>query len=189
LLVASHGRDDVPEPLCAMWTRVVGERAFVLCPRGIDSAVRPETFTFESPEALSAEIEDAVASLRARFPDRVSEGPSVYAGFSLGAFYGVRVVARAPREMPRVVLIEGGHDSWDARTVASFADGGERVLFVSGQRENLERSVRVARELERAGVRTRIEHAESAGHVYVGEVEARLRDAFAWVVEGDPRWS
>lgn len=181
VLCAVHGRDDVPEPLAAMWARVLGDRAHIVCPRGIPSTVKPGTFTFASPEALALEVERSLPR---------GCGSIVYAGFSLGAFYGVRVIARDPRTMPRAILIEGGHDSWDAATVRAFGGGGgERVLFVTGQAENLERSQRVSRELASAGVLTRIEHAEGAGHVYTGEVEARIRDAFAWVVEGDPRWS
>jgi hypothetical protein len=181
ILCAVHGRDDLVEPLAAMWRRVLGDRAVVVCPVGIPSVAKPGTFTFASPEALALEIERTLPS---------GCGSIVYAGFSLGAFHGVRVIARDPRRMPRAILIEGGHDSWEPTTIRAFAEGGgERVLFVTGQAENLERSQRVSRELSRAGVLTRIEHAEGAGHVYTGEVEARIRDAFAWVVEGDPRWS
>ncbi|MGZ3448754.1 MAG: hypothetical protein ACXVEF_04100 [Polyangiales bacterium] len=189
ILVAVHGRDDVPEPLGAMWRRIVGARGFVICPRGVPSRVVPGTFTYDSPEALAAEIDDAIAALRARFPRHVDGGPMVYAGFSLGSFHGVRVVARAPKKTPRVILIEGGHDPWDQDTIAAFRDGGgERVLFVSGQDVNLERSKKVSLELERVGILTRIEHADGAGHIYGGEVEARVEDAFGWLIEGDDRW-
>jgi hypothetical protein len=181
VLCAVHGRDDLSEPLAAMWRRVLDHRAHIVCPRGVPSLAKPGTFTFASPEALALEIEALLPA---------DCGSIVYAGFSLGAYYGVRVIARDPRKTPRAILIEGGHDSWDESTVRTFAEGGgERVLFVTGQAENLERSQRVSRELARRGILTRIEHAEGAGHVYTGEVEARVRDAFDWVVAGDPRWS
>ncbi len=189
VLVATHGRDDVPEPLCDMWRGVIGDRGFVVCPRGIASATRPGTFTYASAEALSDEIEAAVGSLREAYPDYVDDGPLVYSGFSLGSFQGVRVVSRDPERTPRVILIEGGHDPWNEDLIRAFADGGgQRVLFVTGQAINQQRSQRVAKELEEAGIPSRIVHAEGAGHVYTGEVRERIAEAFDWVVEGDDRW-
>lgn len=189
VLVAAHGRDDNAEPLCDMWRGVVGERGFVLCPRGIPSQNRPGSFTYASHTELANEIDDAVAALRAKYPDHVDEGSLVYAGFSLGSFQGVRVVASDPQKTPRVVLIEGGHDPWSDDLIESFADGGgQRVLFVTGQQTNYDRSRRVAKELEQAGIASRVVHAEGAGHVYTGDIEARVREAFDWVVEGDARW-
>lgn len=189
VLVAAHGRDDVPEPLCEMWRGVVGERAFVVCPRGIASQTKPGSFTYASHEALSEEIEAAVAALRAKYPDHVDGGPLVYSGFSLGSFQGVRVVSGDPANTPRVVLIEGGHDPWNDDLIQAFADGGgQRVLFVTGQAVNQQRSERVAKELADAGIAARVVHAEGAGHVYTGEVRDRIAEAFDWVVDGDERW-
>lgn len=189
VLVAAHGRDDVAEPLCATWRDVVGDRGFVLCPRGLRSDDVPGTWTWATHDALDAEIDHAVAALRARFPEHVADGPLVYAGFSLGSFYGAKIVSESPARTPRVVLIEGGHDPWTDEAIASFVDGGgERVLFVTGQDETLQRSREVARALDAAGVRTRIEHVDGAGHAYRGDVAQRLALAFDWVVEGDSRW-
>lgn len=189
MLVAAHGRDDVPEPLCETFQGIVGARAFVVCPRGVPSAGRAGLFTYESQEALAAEIDEALSALRARWPDHVDDGPLVYAGFSLGSFHGVDVVTRTPSRTPRVVLIEGGHDQWNAERVRRFADnGGERVLFVTGQATNEERSRHVARDLSDVGVAARVAHAEGAGHVYTGEVRDRLAESFDWVIEGDDRW-
>ncbi len=189
VLVAAHGRDDTPEPLCQMWRGVVEARGFVICPRGIASQNVPGTWTYASHDALAQEIDDALAALRAKYPDHVDDGPLVYSGFSLGSFQGVRVVTKNPERTPRVVLIEGGHDPWTDDLVETFADGGgQRVLFVTGQAVNFDRSKRVARELEGAGIAARVVHAEGAGHVYTGEVTERIDEAFDWVVEGDDRW-
>lgn len=190
VLVAAHGRDDVPEPLCETWRGIVGSRGFVLCPRGVPSTTRAGAFTYASHEALADEIDDALAALRARFPEHVDDGPVVYSGFSLGSFQGVRVVTRAPERTPRVILIEGGHDPWTEDLIEAFADGGgQRVLFVTGQAVNEQRSRRVAKELSDAGIATRVVHAEDAGHVYTGEVRDNLATSFDWVVEGDERWT
>lgn len=189
ILVAAHGRDDVPQPLCEMWGGIVGDRAFVLCPTGVPSANRPGAFTYASYEALSDEIDDALRALRAKYPAHADDGPIVYSGFSLGSFQGVRVVNKAPERTPRVILIEGGHDPWNEELISSFADGGgQRVLFVTGQEINEQRSRKVASELQSAGIGARVVHAEGAGHVYTGLVRERIAEAFDWVVEGDDRW-
>jgi pimeloyl-ACP methyl ester carboxylesterase len=189
ILVATHGRDDVPEPLCEMWRGVVADRAFVVCPRGVPSQTRPGAYTYANYQALSREIEAAVDALRAKYPEHVDDGSLVYAGFSLGSHQGVRVVTSDPDKTPRVILIEGGHDPWNEELIETFADGGgQRVLFVTGQAINQQRSVRVAKELEEAGIASRVVHAEGAGHVYTGEVRERIAEAFDWVVEGDDRW-
>ncbi len=189
ILVAAHGRDDVPRPLCEMWRGVVGERAFVVCPTGVPSANLAGTFTYASFDALSDEIDDALAALREKYPAHADEGPIVYAGFSLGSFLGVRVVSGAPSRMPRVILIEGGHDPWTDERIAAFSDGGgQRVLFVTGLAINEQRSREVVSELQSAGIGARVVHAEDAGHVYTGPVRERLAEAFDWVVEGDDRW-
>ena len=189
VLIAVHGRDDTAAPHCEMWRSIVGDRAFVVCPTGVPSAVLPGTFTYDDHQALADEIDAGIAALRARFPEHVDDGPLVYAGFSLGSFHGVRVVNKDPGRTPRVVLIEGGHDPWDDATIAAFARGGGlRVLFVSGQEIHEERSQRVASELGEAGVAARAVYAEGAGHVYTGFVRDRLAEMFDWVIEGDDRW-
>jgi len=189
ILVAAHGRDDYPRPLCEMWRGIVGDRAFVVCPTGVPSEDRAGAFTYASHDALSKEIEDAVEALRAKYPEHADPGPLVYSGFSLGSYQGVRVVSKDPSTTPRVILIEGGHDPWNEDLIETFADGGgQRVLFVTGQATNQTRSERVARELRGAGIASRVVHADGAGHVYTGEVRARIAEAFDWVVEGDDRW-
>lgn len=189
VLVAAHGRDDVPQPLCEMWRGLVGDRAFVVCPTGVPSPNVAGSFTYDSDVALADEIDAAIDALREKFPNHVDDGPLVYAGFSLGSFQGVRVVNRDPGRTPRVILIEGGHDPWTEDLIATFADGGgQRVLFVTGQAVNEQRSKTIAAELLRAGIGARVVHAEDAGHVYTGSVREKLAEAFDWVVEGDERW-
>lgn len=189
VLVAAHGRDDLVEPLCETFGSVVQARGFVVCSCGDRSSVRPGAWTWRDEDALADELDAAFQALRARFPDHVDDGPLVFAGFSLGSFHGVDVVTRAPERTPRVVLIEGGHDPWNADRVSRFAErGGQRVLFVTGQAVNEARSRRAASELTEAGVGARVVHVEGAGHVYSGEVRDRMAEAFDWVVEGDERW-
>src|SRR5262249_13074447 len=72
---AVHGNSAAPEAQWSAWPGIVGDRAFVLCPRGIarDGSPSPDDvrFTFASSEAVAQELAAATAALRARFPDFV----------------------------------------------------------------------------------------------------------------------
>lgn len=189
VVVAAHGRDDRPEAICDTMRVAVSTRAFVVCPRGVASDAREGVFTYASAEALAEEIDAAVSALRATWPDHVDVGPVVYAGFSLGAYQGVRVVTRDPSRTPRAILIEGGQDPWTDDAVSAFVEGGgARVLFATGQPVNETRAREAARRLEVAGAAAKVVHAEGAGHVHDGELGRRIAEAFDWLIEGDPRF-
>src|SRR5262249_43822053 len=93
VLVATHGNYDRPEWQCEVWRGIVGDRGFVLCPRGLARPDSPAAddirFTYPDNRALEKEIDDDLVELHARFPHHVDPGPMLYAGFSLGAIMGV----------------------------------------------------------------------------------------------------
>jgi predicted esterase len=60
VLVAVLGIGDTPESQCATWRELVGQRAFVLCPRGLPHYVREEPASPIEP-AEGAETEGATA--------------------------------------------------------------------------------------------------------------------------------
>jgi len=194
LLVATHGNYDRPDWTCAVWREVVGDDAFVLCPRG---AVRPDPPALSDPryhyltnQHLEREIEQALASLGAAFPDRVAPPPHAFAGFSQGAIMGVAILGRRPEWFDRAVLIEGGFDRWSSAKVAAFAAaGGRRVLFACGQWD-CERGARAAiRWFEAAGLEARVVFAKGAGHSYGGEISELIWGEWAWFVGDDGRWA
>jgi pimeloyl-ACP methyl ester carboxylesterase len=193
VLVAAHGNYDRPEWQCMVWREIVGDSAFILCPRGVarpDSPSRDDVrFTYDSNAALEREIDAGLAALAALFPEHVDPGPVVHAGFSLGAIQGVPIATRTPAKRPRLVLVEGGHDKWTAEAAAAFAKGGgARVLFVCAQKWCTNDAKRAAARLERAGVMTRVVHSAEVGHRYDGPVAEEARKALPWVLEGDARW-
>ena len=59
LLVAAHGAGGAPEWDCDYWSRLIADRAFVLCPRG--TAMSPGSFYFKQHYALGAEVAAATA--------------------------------------------------------------------------------------------------------------------------------
>jgi predicted esterase len=194
LLVAAHGAWDRPEPHCALWQRVVGDRAFILCLRG-QPTVRDSTAAYYYPDhfALAREARAAISALAARYPQQLDPSAAVLAGFSQGAIHGALVIVLHPEVFPRAVLIEGGNgffDEWSPFAARRFAQaGGERVLFGCGSPSCVRTASRCADYLERHGVETQVVHAKGAGHSYGTVMEASLSETFDWVVASDSRWS
>ncbi|UQA56891.1 hypothetical protein [Polyangium aurulentum] len=188
VVIATHGNYDRPEWQCAVWREIVGDSAFVLCPRGVPRPDSPSAddirFTYGSNQALEREIDAALEALRERFAGYVDDSAPLYTGFSLGAIMGVSIAARAPSRYRRLVLIEGGHDKWTQETAKAFAaGGGERVLFVCSQSYCANDARRAAARLEKAGVATRVVRGPEAGHRYDGPIAAETKKALPWVVE------
>lgn len=194
VLVATHGAGDRPEWQCEMWRDIVGDRAFVLCPRGkrIDPKVPHEEAAYYYPThyAIEREVAAALASLRESYEPFVDTERAVYAGFSQGAMMGGLVVMRNPSQFPRAVLIEGsyGQGQWVQIMARTFRrGGGERVLFACGGGYCADRARQSAQRVEQAGAKGKVVQG-SGGHTYGGGVGQAVKRAFDWVIEGDERW-
>lgn len=188
MVIATHGNYDRPEWQCAVWREIVGDSAFILCPRGIPRADSPSSsdvrFTYASNQALEQELDAALAALRARFADYVDDSSPLYTGFSLGAIMGVSIAARTPARYPRLVLIEGGHDNWTTAAAKAFAKGGgQRVLFVCSQAYCAHDARRAGARLEKAGVVTSVVRGPDVGHRYDGPTAAETRKALPWLLK------
>jgi hypothetical protein len=195
VLIITHGNYDRPEWECEIWRTIVGNRAFVLCPRG---ELRPGTEKLEHPryryrnnQALEKEVDAALTALQARFAGRVQGAPYVYAGFSQGSIMGPPILSRRGKDFPRAVLLEGGSTQWDgrrARAFAAAAGAGARVLFVCGLPGCAATSRRAGKLLERHGVKTRVLYGKNVGHFYADKVSEQVTGSLDWLIEGDPRW-
>jgi pimeloyl-ACP methyl ester carboxylesterase len=151
-----------------------------------DAAGR-ETYTFAGSAALAREIDEGLDSAAAHLGSDLPSPPYTFVGFSLGAFLGVSVVADRPGRFDRVVLIEGGHDSWtEARARAFVAGGGSRVLFACGLPSCAVDAMRPLALLLAAGGTVRLLHEEGAGHVFDGAVGSSVGKAVPWLLEGQP---
>ena len=193
VVIAAHGNFNRPEWQCDVWRGIVGDRAFVLCPRGFtrpDSPSRDDVrFSYETNQSLEREVRDALAALQARFPEHADVDQPLYTGFSLGAIMGVSIAVRAPAQVPRLVLIEGGHDKWTPASAAAFAaGGGKRVLFVCSQASCELDAKRARRSLDAAGVAARVVRGRDVGHRYDGPTADETKRALSWVLEGDARF-
>jgi predicted esterase len=198
LLVVTHGAGGSPEPHCAFWREMLGDRGFILCPRGVllgSSSAEPQDqgFFYRDHRALEREVTAARGALRARFGELLDERAPIYAGFSQGATMGALAFVKRPAVFARLVLIEGGSgeaEEWTINGARAFREsGGERVLFACGRAGCAAAAKRTITYLGKAGLPGRVVHAAGAGHTYGGAVAAEVRGALAWITEGDARWS
>ena len=196
LLVAAHGAWDRPEPHCQLWRRVTNAHGFILCPRGqrTHRHTPPEHAAYFYPDhyALAREVLAAIQALSDRYPEQVDPSAAVWAGFSQGAIHGALVVVLHPKQFPRAALVEGGNgffNEWSRFAARKYArGGGERVLFGCGSPYCVRTAQRCAGYLKPTGVEALVAHAHGAGHSYGPTMQEQLREHFAWLVAGDPRW-
>lgn len=189
ILLAVHGNYDTPDFQCATWRRIVRDRGFVLCPRGVPRRDSPSPndirYTFEGK--LTAELDAAIAALHAHYGDWIDPGPMTYLGFSLGAILARGYVMRDAARFDRLVLIEGGATGWSARALAKA--GAARTLWACGQPSCVTVGRAAASAFERAGVPSKVVSGKGAGHTYGGQVAAAIATEWEWLVANDPRWA
>jgi predicted esterase len=196
LLVAAHGAGGRPEHHCVRWREVTGGQAFLLCTRGhaMNRFLPPEQqgYFYDGHHELGRETLAALASLESHFEGRVDASGAIYAGYSQGATMGALFLHASSAHgarFSRVAMIEGGSEQWNVPLSQQFrAAGGQRVLFVCGQKSCGTGAERSARYLEQGGVETQVRVAEGGGHTYLGAVGDEVERGFAWLIEGDPRW-
>jgi len=191
VMVVTHGAGGTTEAHCDLWSRISKGKAILLCVRG-----RARGPTAESGEyypdhpTLERETFAALLALRARYPERLANGPVFYAGFSQGATMGALMLVEHANEVSRLVLVEGGFADWNVARAKAFRErGGERVLFVCGRKECAEPARNSARWFKAAGVAAEVEYIPGAGHSHDARVEARIIARLPWLTAGDTRWA
>ncbi len=191
VVVVLHGNYDRPEWACASWAEIVGDRAFLLCPRGArrrDAPASEDRWTYrDGADGVIEEVRAARAALVAREGDRVMDGPDVYVGFSLGAHITAELASRrgGPR---RIQLVEGGRALLDrSDTRRRFARAGGRMAIVCGQPSCDSRARRAAEAIERDGGEAQARFVD-VGHTRDPRMTPLIRETFDWLVQGDPRF-
>jgi pimeloyl-ACP methyl ester carboxylesterase len=192
VVVGLHGNFDRPEWFCESLARLVAGRAWVLCPRGIlrgDVPREYDRWTFPGRQRVMQEIEAGLAALNRRHPARLDAGGILLAGFSLGAILAARFAVAAPARFPRLYLVEGGHQVWDAVGLRRFARGGGKgVVLGCGSRGCAARSAVLCQRLEREGVGCAQVVAPGLGHSYTAPLPTLARRSWETLVRPDPRW-
>jgi len=191
VLVVTHGAGGTAEAHCHLWSRIVAERAILLCLRGRARGPNPaDGEYYPDHRTLERETFAALSALRAEFADRIAAGGVYYAGFSQGATMGALMLVEHAAEVKRLVLVEGGVKDWSVARARAFRErGGERVLFVCGQKDCAEAARKSAYWFKLAGVPAQLQYVNGAGHSHDARVEARLIAALPWLTASDARWA
>lgn len=193
VVVALHGNYDRPEWQCEVWRGVVGERAFIVCPRGVprsDAPAAADRWTWNGLAETQREVDAALAALEVRYPERVRQGPHVLVGFSLGGTMAARIVTRRPELYSRAVLVEGGSDVWTLAVARRFLKGGgARILAACGQPDCFPRFKKLGWAFKTAGLPFRVVGSRRAGHTYGGDVAGAVAETWSWLVEDDPAFA
>ncbi len=189
VIVVTHGAGGSAEAHCQLWSRIVLERAILLCIRGRARSPNPaDGEYYPDHRALERETFAALAALRLRYTERIADGGVYYAGFSQGATMGALMLVEHAAEVTRLVLIEGGAAEWSVARARAFRErGGERVLFVCGQKECANAARKSAYWFKLAGVPAQLEYVAGAGHSHDAGVQARVLAALPWLTAGDAR--
>jgi len=191
VLVVTHGAGGTADAHCQLWSRIVAERAILLCLRGRARGPNPaDGEYYPDHRSLERETFAALSALRARYADRIAAGGVYYAGFSQGATMGSLMLVEHAAEVKRLVLVEGGVKDWSVARARAFRErGGERVLFVCGQKECANAARKSAYWFKLAGVPAQLEYVAGAGHSHDARVEARMVAALPWLTASDSRWA
>ena len=192
LFIVTHGAGGMAEWHCQHYATLLGPGITLLCPRGKRMFANDPSRGYYYPNhvALAEELHGARDAMLQHHAARVCEGSVVYVGYSQGASMGVLAVGEHGDWWPRLLLVEGGYDSWSAPLSKRYAaSGGHRVLFVCGTPHCRERARASVGLLERAGVTAQLRYANGAGHRPDGPVAAAVRDGLLWLLDDGPEFA
>lgn len=185
VLIALHGDADRPEWPCGSYRGVVGQRGFVLCPRG---EARPDgRFAFSSYEHAAAALRAAMPLVKSRFAGHVAGGEVVLAATGPSVEFALRLAVEEPKFFSRLLLVDGSTRRLTAAAASRFGDmGGKRVLVVCGRGCDDDAEDR-ALALRPSGVESRFVRMNK-GQGLDAEAVARIRQEWSWLTADDKRW-
>jgi len=191
LVLVLHGNYDRPEWECKLWSDIIAEAGWVLCPRGVrrsGTTLEEDRWTYPPRTAARKEMEAAIAVLRGHYPGGISEGVALLVGMSLGSTHGAALAVADPAHWSHLVLVEGGTSIWTDATAKQYASGGGRlVVFACGQPSCAKEAGAAAAALRRAGVETEVVVDLTAGHNYSDQIVEALKQRFrALGLSGQP---
>ena len=157
----------------------------MLCPRG--TSLGGGGYYYKNHIELEKELVAALGAVRKLHGSVARPEGGVYTGYSQGATMGALMIVNHGAAFPYLVLVEGGWGDWTTGRAKRYAaTGGKNVALVCGGSGCMRRAEAAAKILERAGLRTRAEHAVGGGHTYVGIVGERATDLLEnWLLASD----
>ncbi len=184
LLVSTHGAGGGPVWHCDFWSRVVTDRAFVLCLQGKAMGTYEDAYYYPDHHQQRSMLARALDALDQRHAARLQPAGNTFVGYSQGATMGSLMIHDFGQRFTRLLLIEGGFQYWSVRAAQRFAAaGGQRVLFVCGTSGCQNSAKQAARWLLRADVQARVEYARGAGHTPAGSVGDLAQQGLPWLLE------
>jgi len=189
--VITHGAGGQADWHCSHYANLLGPSAALLCLRGKRMVTRDPMRGYYYPNhlKLSDELVAAHAALLEKLSQAIHTQSIVYMGYSQGASMGVLAVADHGDWWPRLLLVEGGYDTWSSPLARKFkVTGGQRVLFVCGTDHCRLLAQKAVLTLTRAGIEAKLLTAPGAGHRPDGPVVPRVQEGLVWLLDGDPHF-
>jgi predicted esterase len=179
-----HGMCGEALALCDGWSDGGRERAWLVCPTG-NGACGGAADWKGTGEEKAAWLDAGVAELDAAFGASLDHAQGdVISGFSRGAFVARDVVYARPGRYRGAILIGAALTPDPARFKAA---GIRRVVLAAGDFDGARPTMqRAAAQLTAGGVPGRYISLGPIGHALPRDLEARFRDALAWVRAPDP---
>lgn len=179
-----HGLCGGPEAGCRYFRRVVGERAWLLCPSAPRSCGAGATWEGPLRDRVGA-VERVVVAAARRSPAGVDRAaPGVLIGFSQGAYEAWRQVRAAPGRWRGAALIGA---FLHLRRAQLEAAGVRRLVLAAGRRDVTRATLVASAESLRAeGFPVRFVDLGAVGHTYAaGRGGSGWREALAWLSAGE----
>lgn len=199
-IVASHGAGGMAEPHCEHWSRMLRQRAYVLCPRGTAIGVAlegkdPTGYFYRDHRALGREVMALREAAIAAFGPRIDPERAIYTGYSQGGQMGalfLHELANTPERgaFAYLILVDGGWMEW-TRDIAQkeHASGMRGVAVVCGQARCAREAKQRVGWMEASGLPVRLEYAQGAGHTWGGAVAEKVEGVLDWLLADDPRFA
>jgi predicted esterase len=180
VVVMLHGMCSDAVATCAFWNQAAQEQGWLVCPDGNARCGDGDPDWRGNGETKAAHIDAAVDALRAEHPRAVAaDGDDILVGFSRGAFVARDVAYARPGRYRGLVLL-GAALKPDPKRLRD--SGIRRVVLGAGDFDGSAPTMRqAARLLERGGLEARFVSLGPIYHALPGDLEDRLREAFAWI--------
>jgi predicted esterase len=139
-----------------------------------------ERFAWPSSQAIDRSLSVALVELKTRYARYVSDGPSIYAGFSQGATLAEPILRARAAQLPIAILAEGGYAiSQSAAFARAYREaGGRRIALVCGSPACFASAARAKPILERARLQVLVVGDPLAGHNLNQRMQVALQRAW-----------